>query len=104
MEAAVLAGLVVNNGILLIEYSQQMMRRNGYKRPRAILTAVAFRLRPIMMTSLTTILGLLPVLTSKQAEEEARALVAVVVGGIISAALLTLIVVPVVYNVRCIFE
>ena len=95
----ILAGLVVNNGILLIEYIQQMQRERGWRRPRALLGAVAYRFRPILMTSLTTILGLLPILLSDQAAREARSLVSVLVGGMIASGLLTLVVIPTYYNV-----
>ncbi len=95
----ILAGLAVNNGILLIEYTRQMERGKNYSRSRAILNSVRFRLRPILMTSLTTILGLAPILYSREAAQEARSLVAIIIGGMIFSAFLTLVVVPTFYNV-----
>jgi HAE1 family hydrophobic/amphiphilic exporter-1 len=95
----ILAGLVVNNGILLIEHARLMMCEKGYPRPRALMSAVAYRLRPILMTTLTTVLGLLPILFSREAAREARSLVAVLVGGMIVATVLTLVVIPTLYNV-----
>ena len=94
-----LAGLSVNNGILLIEFTRQMESLQGFPRSRALLTAVSYRLRPILMTSLTTILGLLPILFSSEAEMEARSLVSVLVGGMTVSMLLTLVVIPTFYNV-----
>ncbi|HUT25442.1 MAG TPA: efflux RND transporter permease subunit, partial [Sumerlaeia bacterium] len=93
-----LIGLAVNNGILLIDYAQRMERHHGFSRSRALMTAVAYRFRPILMTSLTTILGLLPILLSEEAADEARSLVSVLVGGIVVSALLSLVVVPPLYN------
>jgi len=98
----ILAGLVVNNGILLIEYTQQLRQGQGFRRPRALLSAIAYRLRPIMMTSLTTILGLLPILFSKESEDAARSLVAVMIGGMMVSTLLTLVVIPTFFNVSLI--
>ncbi|MCX6999809.1 MAG: efflux RND transporter permease subunit, partial [Candidatus Sumerlaeota bacterium] len=94
-----LAGLAVNNGILLIEFTRQMENWHGYRRSRALLAAISYRLRPILMTSLTTILGLLPILFSTEAEMEARSLVSVLVGGMSVSMLLTLVVIPTFYNV-----
>ena len=94
-----LAGLAVNNGILLIEFTRQMENWHGFRRSRALLAAISYRLRPILMTSLTTILGLLPILFSTEAEMEARSLVSVLVGGMSVSMLLTLVVIPTFYNV-----
>ena len=95
----ILAGLVVNNGILLIEYARQMEKQKNFNRARALVLGVSYRLRPILMTSLTTILGLWPILFSVEAEKEARSLVSVIIGGIVVSALLSLVVVPTFYNV-----
>jgi HAE1 family hydrophobic/amphiphilic exporter-1 len=95
----ILAGIAVNNGILIVEYTRQMERLHGFRRPRAILSAVAYRLRPILMTSLTTILGLLPILFSEEAAKEARSLVSVIIGGMLASTFLSLVVVPTFYNV-----
>jgi len=95
----ILVGLAVNNGILLIEYTRQMEKIHGFRRSRALLSAVAYRVRPILMTSLTTILGLLPILLSSEAQKEARSLVSVLIGGILCSGILSLVVVPSFYNV-----
>ena len=98
----ILAGLVVNNGILLIEYTNQLQAEQRYRRPRALLSAIAYRLRPIMMTSLTTVLGLVPILFSRESEELARSLAAVLIGGMLVSTLLTLVVIPTFFNVAMI--
>lgn len=95
----ILLGLVVNPGILLIEFIQQMRREKGYRRPRALLFSVAYRLRPILMTTLTTVLGLIPILFASQVPKEARSLVSVIIGGMATSVLLTLVVIPTCYNV-----
>lgn len=95
----VLAGLAVNNGILLIEYARQMEQTHKFRRSRAILSAVAYRLRPILMTSITTILGLLPILFARDAHKEAKSFVSVLIGGMSFSMLLSLVVVPTFYNV-----
>jgi len=95
----ILAGLAVNNGILLIEYTRQLEKFERFRRSRALLYAVAYRLRPILMTSLTTVLGLLPILLSRDAANEARSLVSVLVGGMLASTFLALVFVPSFYNV-----
>ena len=95
----ILAGQVVNNGILLIEYTRQLQSESNFRRPRALLSAIAYRLRPILMTSLTTVLGLVPILFSKESAETARSLVSVLIGGMVVSTLLTLVVIPTFYNV-----
>jgi len=102
MGSIILAGLVVNNGILLVEYARQLERRRGFRRTRALMAAVSYRFRPILMTTLTTILGLMPILLSREAEKEARSLVAVLIGGLIASGLLSLVVVPALYNTLCV--
>nr|WP_207755054.1 efflux RND transporter permease subunit [Alkaliphilus hydrothermalis] len=97
--AIVLAGIVVNNGIVLIDYIN-ILRLEGTDRHEAILTAGYTRLRPIMMTTFTTILGLLPLAVGMGEGAEAQAPMAtVVIGGLISATLLTLVVIPVIYTI-----
>lgn len=95
----ILAGLAVNNGILLLEFTRRAITQQGFRRSRALMSAVSYRLRPILMTSLTTILGLAPIVLSKEAEREARSLVSVIIGGMTVSAILTLVVVPSFYNV-----
>lgn len=94
-----LAGIVVNNAIVLVDAVNQR-RRGGMERQQALLAAGSDRLRPILMTSATTILGLLPMAVGIGEGAELRAPLAItVIGGLTVATLLTLIVIPVVYAV-----
>ncbi len=93
-----LAGIVVNNAIVLVDAVNQR-RREGLPRRRAIVEAASSRLRPILMTSSTTILGLLPMALGLGEGAELRAPLAItVIGGLAVATLLTLFVIPVVYS------
>ncbi|QUH25973.1 efflux RND transporter permease subunit [Serpentinicella alkaliphila] len=95
--AIVLAGIVVNNGIVLIDYINTL-RYNGKDRVEAILQAGPTRLRPIMMTTLTTVLGLFPLALGIGEGAEVQApLATVVIGGLILSTVLTLIAMPVIY-------
>jgi hydrophobic/amphiphilic exporter-1 (mainly G- bacteria), HAE1 family len=94
----VLAGIVVNNGIVLIDFINRL-REEGRTRHQAILDAGRARLRPILMTTLTTVLGLLPLALGSGEGAELRAPLAITVaGGLIVATALTLLVIPVVYS------
>ncbi len=94
-----LAGIVVNNAIVLVDLINQL-RMQGKSRTDAILEAGAARLRPILMTSLTTALGLMPMALGFGEGSEVRTPMAItVIGGLIVSTLLTLIVIPVVYSV-----
>ncbi len=96
--AVMLAGIVVNNAIVLVDAVNQR-RRAGMSRDRALVAAGRDRLRPILMTSTTTILGLLPMALGLGAGAELRAPLAItVIGGLTVATLLTLLVIPVVYS------
>jgi len=91
--------LVSKNAILLIDFVKQA-RRAGDDRTTAILKAGPIRLRPILMTALTTILGLVPLaLGLGEGAELRKPMAHAVIGGMISSTLLTLIVVPVVYTI-----
>jgi HAE1 family hydrophobic/amphiphilic exporter-1 len=93
----VLLGLVMKNGILLVDYTNQL-RAAGKSRVDAALEAAPERLRPVLMTSVALILGLLPTALSHSAGAESRAAMAVVtIGGMATSTLLTLVVVPVIY-------
>lgn len=93
-----LAGIVVNNAIVLIDAVNQL-RVKGMRKEDALIAAGLNRLRPILMTSLTTILGLLPMALGLGEGAELRAPLAVtVIGGLSVATVLTLIVIPVVYS------
>jgi len=92
-----LAGIVVNNAILLVEYVE-IGRRDGLTTAEAIVEAGAVRLRPILMTTLTTVLGMLPLaLGIGEGTELMRPLAITVVGGLSVSMVLTLLVVPSVY-------
>ncbi|RKX29570.1 MAG: AcrB/AcrD/AcrF family protein [Candidatus Zixiibacteriota bacterium] len=93
-----LMGLVTKNAILLIDFVKQE-RAKGVSRNDAILSAGPIRLRPILMTALATVFGMLPLALGIGPGAEMRAPMArAVIGGMISSTLLTLVVVPVVYT------
>ena len=93
-----LAGIVVNNAIVLVDLINQL-RAQGSERFDAIMEAGTARLRPILMTSLTTALGLLPMALGFGEGSEVRTPMAItVIGGLTVSTLLTLIVIPVVYS------
>ncbi len=93
-----LMGLVTKNAILLIDYANRQ-RREGETRTRALVAAAKVRLRPIIMTTVAMIFGMLPLAFEIGAGSEMRAPMArAVIGGLITSTLLTLLVVPVVYT------
>lgn len=94
----VLVGIVVNNAIVLVDFINQR-RRQGARVAEAIREACLVRLRPILMTTTTTILGLLPLAFGwGEGAEFQRSLAVTVIGGLTSSTILTLFVVPVVYS------
>ena len=94
-----LMGLVTKNAILLVDYTNQA-REEGKSIKEALVEAGSLRLRPILMTTLSTILGMLPIALGIGAGAELRQSMGVVlVGGLITSTMLTLIVVPLVYLV-----
>ncbi|WP_418791901.1 efflux RND transporter permease subunit [Phosphitispora sp. TUW77] len=94
-----LMGIVVNNAIVLVDYINTL-RRQGIDRAEAIVRAGPIRLRPILMTTLTTVLGLIPLALGFGEGAEAQAPMAtVVVAGLIMSTLFTLVFVPVVYTI-----
>ena len=94
----VLAGIVVNNGIVLIDYINQL-RASGMEKKEAIVLAGKTRLRPILMTALTTILGLSTLaLGMGSGSEMLQPLGIVAIGGLIYSTILTLVVVPCMYD------
>lgn len=94
-----LTGIAVNNGIVLIDYIN-VLRRQGVPRNEAIVEAAQTRLRPILMTTLTTILGLVPMaIATGEGAEMQRPLGLVVIGGLTTSTFLTLYVVPIVYSI-----
>jgi HAE1 family hydrophobic/amphiphilic exporter-1 len=94
-----LMGLVTKNSILLIDFANRL-RDQGMSRDEALLTAGPIRLRPILMTTLSLILGMTPVALGLGAGGSFRAPMAVaVIGGLITSTLLTLVLVPVAYSI-----
>ena len=92
-----LGGMVVNNAIILIEYINDL-RAEGVGIYDSVVRAAKIRLRPIIMTTLTTILGLLPLAMSTGEGSELRAPLAIaVMGGLLVSTVLTLLVIPVIY-------
>jgi multidrug efflux pump subunit AcrB len=93
-----LAGIVVNNAILLVQYVEIARRERGLPVEQAVVEAGAVRLRPILMTTTTTVCGMLPLaLGLGEGSELMQPLAIAVVGGLTVSTLLTLIVVPCVY-------
>ena len=91
----ILIGTVVNNPILIVERALQLVRDGGAEPTAAILEAVSSRVRPIFMTTLTTVLGLLPLVLFPGAGSELyRGLGAVLLGGMLFSTLVTLVLVP----------
>jgi multidrug efflux pump len=93
-----LIGMVAKNGILIVEFANQRQKA-GLNIIDAVREAAVSRFRPILMTSLTTILGIMPLALARGAGAESRVSMGVtVVGGLFFATFLTLFVVPAVYS------
>ena len=94
-----LIGIVVNNSIMLLDVAQRRLAE-GWKMDAALIDAVNLRLRPIMMTGMSTIAGMLPLaLEMAVGSERFSPIATVIIGGVITATILTLIVVPTLYKV-----
>jgi multidrug efflux pump subunit AcrB len=94
----VLLGLVTKNGILIVEFANQK-REQGLPKLQAVQEAAISRLRPIMMTSLATMLGALPIALALGAGAKSRVSMGmVIIGGLLFSGFLTLYVIPVVYE------
>lgn len=94
----VLAGVVVNNAIILIDCMNQLRRQTGYAVHDAVVTGCTRRLRPILMTTITTVLGLIPMsLGIGEGGELQAPLARVIIGGLVTSTLITLVVIPIVY-------
>jgi multidrug efflux pump len=94
-----LIGLVSKNGILMVEFANQLKQQDEYNIYEAIIDASQSRLRPILMTSISTILGTLPIALALGAGSESRVSMGVaIVGGLIFSTLLTLYVIPAIYT------
>ncbi|MBX2968746.1 MAG: efflux RND transporter permease subunit [Cyclobacteriaceae bacterium] len=93
-----LIGLVTKNGILIVEFANQR-KEQGLKRFDAVVDAAESRFRPILMTSMSTILGILPIALALGAGSESRVSMGIaVIGGLLFATILTLYVIPAVYS------
>ncbi|MFM7784441.1 MAG: efflux RND transporter permease subunit, partial [Gammaproteobacteria bacterium] len=93
-----LVGLAAKNGILIVEFANQL-RAGGMPREQAILDAASLRLRPIVMTSVTTVIGALPLVLGSGAGAETRLVIGVVVvAGVVVSTVLSLLVVPLMYH------
>jgi HAE1 family hydrophobic/amphiphilic exporter-1 len=98
MGLIILAGIVVNNGIVMVDYINQL-RQRGTPPWEALIQGVTVRLRPILITALTTVLGMLPMALSRSEGAELRSPMGITVSfGLLFATLLTLYVVPIVYS------
>ncbi len=94
-----LSGIIVNNGIVLVDYINQL-REAGMEKKEAILEAGRTRLRPVLMTALTTILALSTmVFGHDMGSEMGRPMAVVTIGGLVYGTLLTLVVVPCIYDI-----
>ncbi len=93
-----LIGLVAKNGILLVDYANTL-RRRGHSKIEAIKESAKTRFRPIMMTTLAMVSGMLPLaLAFEPGSQERQSLGVVVIGGLLSSLVLTLVLVPVMYE------
>jgi HAE1 family hydrophobic/amphiphilic exporter-1 len=93
-----LGGIAVNNGIVMVDYINQL-RRSGAEKLDAILQGSMVRLRPVLITAFTTILGMVPMAISTSEGAEMRAPMAItVIGGLVATTLLTLFVIPIIYS------
>ncbi len=94
-----LSGIIVNNGIVLVDYTNQL-RVAGMEKKEALVKAGVTRLRPVLMTALTTILALIPmVFSTDMGSEMSKPMAIVTIGGLVYGTLLTLIVVPCIYDI-----
>ncbi|WP_144820936.1 efflux RND transporter permease subunit [Marinobacter piscensis] len=93
-----LLGLMSKNGILIVEFANQL-RDEGYAVKDAILAGASLRFRPVLMTTISTVFGAVPLVIATGAGAESRAAIGVVIlGGLIFATTLTLFIIPVLYN------
>ncbi len=98
MGMVMLIGIVVNNAIVLVDYINLMRREERLPVVEAVIRAGRLRLRPILMTTLTTVLGLFPLAIGVGAGAEMQASLArVVIGGLVASTLITLVFIPIVY-------
>jgi HAE1 family hydrophobic/amphiphilic exporter-1 len=99
MGMIMLVGLVAKNAILVVDFTNHL-KQAGYRTTHALLKATTIRLRPVLMTTMSMIIGLMPIaFASGAASEWKNGIAWVLIGGLTSSMLLTLVVVPVVYSV-----
>jgi HAE1 family hydrophobic/amphiphilic exporter-1 len=95
----ILSGIIVNNAIVLVDYTGQLQKK-GMSKMKAIKTAAQVRWRPILMTTTTTVLGLLPMaLDMKEGFEIRIPLAVTLIGGLIFGTFLTLVIIPLAYSI-----
>ena len=100
MGIIILVGIVVNNGIVLVDHVNQLRRRENMEKHDALVQAGMDRLRPILITAITTIVGMLPMALSTGVGAEMKGPMALtVIGGLVTATLLTLFYVPLFYSI-----
>ena len=93
-----LFGIALENGMVLVTYLNQLLK-DGIPMDEASVQGAMLRLRPVLMTAITTALGLIPLLLSTGVGSEVqRPLATVVIGGLITSTLLTLLVIPAIYK------
>jgi HAE1 family hydrophobic/amphiphilic exporter-1 len=98
MGVVMLVGIVVNNSIVLVDCINLLRREEGMGVREAVIEAGRIRLQPILMTTVTTILGLLPLSFTFGAGSELQAALArVVMGGLTASTIITLVLIPVIY-------
>jgi HAE1 family hydrophobic/amphiphilic exporter-1 len=97
--AIILAGIVVNNAIVLVDYVNHL-RQRGMEKTEALVQAGSVRLRPILMTTMTTVLGLIPMAIGLGEGAEIRMPMAIaVIAGLVVSTVLTLVVIPTMYSI-----
>jgi len=92
-----LAGLVVNAPIVMLDLCQTFRKEHGFRRIRAIFQACDQRLRPVSMTVLTTVIGLLPLAVKRTEGGQSSGMAITIIGGLLSSTILTLLVIPCLY-------
>jgi HAE1 family hydrophobic/amphiphilic exporter-1 len=93
-----LGGIVVNNGIVMVDYINQLIAK-GIDRYEAVVRGAVTRLRPILITALSTIFGMLPMAISSSEGSEMRSPMAIaLIGGLLASTFLTLFIVPILYT------
>jgi len=99
MGTIILAGIAVNNGIVMIDYINQL-RKRGKKAYEALIEGAVVRLRPVLITALSTMMGMFPMIFTRSEGAEMRVPLGLsIVGGLFAATFLTLFIIPIVYSI-----